>query len=274
MLSRTMKFSEFTQQVDTSLTVDADRRATSQFKDRQILNAIWDLQFYIKAYRSLGRTVIPFETAERFKTCNVVDMSTLGPRKIEHVAVIFRSEGCFDDIECYSYKIPCCKVLDQEAYEMLYLGSYTTITDLMDGTELVTGFAHFHDTLNNKLYSTPQLTINQSLEILWDSYQHTFTDDDEMPWFQDVVHAVSLWVKAHIAREVNEDLQMYSSYMAEYLQVRSQLFLQSKDLYGDLDRQKVIQLQNFYIRPTEESFDDPGSVILFDSTGEPITISL
>ena len=71
----------------------------------------------------------------------------------------------------------------------------------------------------------PALTSTEVLEISWLGIKRDFADAEETPFDEDEADAVADYVKARIARQIDNDLQMAGSYENSYRSARKALYL-------------------------------------------------
>ena len=90
---------------------------------------------------------------------------------------------------------------------------------------------------DRKFWTAPKLTEDEALYIYFEGENHykpifnATTEEKSTPVvFDDMVaKASSDYVKAHLAREVDNDLTQYQSYIAMYAKGRAQVFLNEKE---------------------------------------------
>jgi hypothetical protein len=217
-----MQYSEFLAAVDQHLTVDANRQASSFLKQRLIQDAIWDLQFYIPAFRNPGATLVTAgQMSSVYRAMSYA--LPLGRRVLGTNLVVADSDG-------FPIKYPMCPVC-LDLRHKLTLGELTTITPLDDGSERIEGLYWTFDPREGRVYLSPSLASHESVEFVWDSFRQTFLPEDILIWFPDAIWAVANWTKAHMLREIHEDEAGYRSYLASYFDQRSNLYLHAKDYY-------------------------------------------
>lgn len=231
-----MLWSSFISSIDDCLTVDAGRKASFAYKDRMIRAAIWDLQNMIPAYRTPGRTVLQ---AHDFAVFPLTDPSegegTEQPITQHMVSVYRRPRG--RAITSIWMRFPQRDTIND------YLGALTRYRlefvpwryrfDLARGCSQGCGdrrqFRYSMSPNGDELWVFPRVFAPNLVEIFWDSNHMTFTENDEIPFFEEAVKPVAEYVKAHIHREVNDDLRMYDSYMRSYNTARRDLYLRLKE---------------------------------------------
>ena len=85
--------------------------------------------------------------------------------------------------------------------------------------------------------TAPKLREDEALYVYYEGERHftpygTATEDElaDPVVFDDMVaKAASSYVKAHLGREVDNDLNQYQSYLTQYFKERSQIFINEKE---------------------------------------------
>lgn len=201
-----MKWREFKEAVYDLITVDASRIGVEAFIDRQIGLAVGDLQHYIEAYRQGHETTFDVEDAtdEGFaSTVNLPDGIYL--REAYHVKV---GNSCVS------------RVLSKYPY--------SNRRDLVCGVVGIGcsggNFQFAIDPGITKMWIYPRLVDGYRVVLVWDGKKFVFDDEDIVPFDLQAALAVAEWVKAKIAREVDRDVKLAASYMADYTAGRSRIY--------------------------------------------------
>jgi hypothetical protein len=79
----------------------------------------------------------------------------------------------------------------------------------------------------------PALKENQKLVIRYTTEVSSFLPQDKVPFDERCVKLVGEFVKAHLSREVDKDLNLYNSYMQGYLREKSMYYLDRQDYLPD-----------------------------------------
>ena len=233
-----MTWEEFNDIVRTYLLVDSERkgRGVQNYIDRMIVASVIDLQRYIPSlrdnqfkYYSPSSLVEP--NPQDLTTVNSEDLDvhegefTTGKTRIKQ-AVIRRvaTEDNGQAISKYFYprSIPW-----EQRFTLIDGG-------IVERTSTVPGRITFGP---NKFWTAPKLTEDEALYIYFEGENHykpifnATTEEKSAPVvFDDMVaKASSDYVKAHLAREVDNDLTQYQSYIAMYAKGRAQVFLNEKE---------------------------------------------
>ena len=233
-----MKWEEFNDVVRTYLLVDSERkgRGVQDYIDRMIVAAVIDLQRYVPAlranqYKFYSPSNLVEPNPQDLSKVNSEDLNVhqgeflIGKTRIKQ-AVIRRvaTEDNGQAISRYFYprSIPW-----EQRFTLIDGG-------IVERTSTVPGRITFGE---NKFWTAPQLTEDEALYIYFEGENHykpifkATTEEKEVPVvFDDMVaKATSDYVKAHLAREVDNDLTQYQSYFAMYAKGRAQVFLNEKE---------------------------------------------
>lgn len=85
------------------------------------------------------------------------------------------------------------------------------------------------DSMGDAFYIYPALKPGESLVVEWNGKKTSFGDSEELAWGEEAIQPAINFVKAHFAREVDKDLPLYQSYMADYVRGRTRLFSEDRD---------------------------------------------
>jgi hypothetical protein len=79
----------------------------------------------------------------------------------------------------------------------------------------------------------PPLKTDQKLVIRYTTEVSSFLPQDKVPFDERCVKLVGEFVKAHLSREVDKDLNLYNSYMQGYLREKAMYYLDRLDYVPD-----------------------------------------
>lgn len=213
-----MKWSEFKSLVRVYLLVDADRkgRGIQNYIDQLMISGVVNLQEYIEAF--LSRNVNTFFGNDMLEvpTGNNSTEVQFAPThaKIESVIV----SGLIDEDESqrwYSY-----------VEVVPWANRYSVINGCPNRTNSYAGRITFGD---GKMYLCSPLVDDQKLYVYWSGVKRVYDDDDYVIFDDLAAKAVADFIKAHLNREVDKDIQLYKSYMEMYSKQRQELHIAWKD---------------------------------------------
>lgn len=103
---------------------------------------------------------------------------------------------------------------------------FKMINGLMDGPPGLSLDPH-----GSQFYVSPTLVAGDEIEINWNGIRQTFQNADILPdnWDQQMVKAVFLYVKGHIARQIDNDIPAYNTYMRDFAIDRKALYAREKE---------------------------------------------
>ena len=81
---------------------------------------------------------------------------------------------------------------------------------------------------DGKLYLCSPLVDNEKLYVYWSGEKRIYDNEDIVIFDDSCAKAVADFVKAHLNREVDKDVQMYASYMEMYNKQRQQIHINWK----------------------------------------------
>lgn len=243
-----MNWGEFNEAVRTFLLVDSERKGkgVQNYIDRMIVASVIDLQRYIPSFRS--------SNIKHFSTSSLVEPNpeTLTGVNSENINA---HQGDFDQSKTRIKQVLVRRIPtddnNQEISQYFYLKviPWSRRFELIDGTNLsrtqnAPGRIAFGDA---NFIAAPKLNEDEALYIYYEGEKHPTpmfkaTEDEtkDPVVFDDLVaKATSDFVKAHLAREVDNDLQKYQSYFQLYIKDRSQIFINEKE-YASSSAEQVM----------------------------------
>ena len=233
-----MTWAEFNEIVRTYLLVDSQRkgRGVQEYIDRMIVAGSIDLQRYVPGIR-----------ANQFKyyspsTLVEPDPSDLSSVNSEDVDV---HQGEFVTAKTRIKQVVIRRIPtgenDQSVSRYFYPRTipWEQRFTLIDGgvaerTSTIPGRITFGP---DRFWLAPKLRDDEAMYIYFEGENHyvpvfraSETEKNVPVVFDDMVaKAVSDYVKSHLAREVDNDLTQYTSYMQMYQKARAQIFLNEKE---------------------------------------------
>jgi hypothetical protein len=233
-----MTWQEFNEVVRTYLLVDSERKGkgVQEYIDRMIVASVIDLQRYVKGlrshqYKAYSASALVEPDPEDLSAVNseAVDVhkGTFGMSRVRIKQVIVRrvaTESNKQSISRYYYPV----TIPWESRFTLIDGG------VAERTSSIPGRITFGE---DKFWTGPRLRDDEALYIYFDGENHhapinsATTDQKSTPVVYDdmVAKATSDYVKAHLAREVDNDLTQYESYFQMYMKGRAQVFLNEKE---------------------------------------------
>jgi hypothetical protein len=221
-----MNWSEFNEVVRTYLLVDSERkgRGVQEYIDRMIVASAIDLQRYVP---SLRQNQYGYYTDSNLVNPNSEDVDV--------------HEGAFVSSKTRVKQVVIRRISDDNVSRYYYPKTipWEARFDLIDGgiverTSQIPGRITFGE---DKFWIAPKLNDKESLYIYYEGENHyapmfkATTEQKETPVvFDDMVAKASAdYVKAHLAREVDNDLSQFQSYFQMYSKERAQVFLNEKE---------------------------------------------
>jgi len=272
-----MTWEEFNEVVRTFLLVDKDRKGkgVQEYIDRMIVASVIDLQRYVPPLKE--------SSYEYFSSYNLVDANIEANVRFpsipnadtfhdiaEETSEIDLHQGKFFSGKRLIKELVVRRVPTAENGQTLSRYYYpNTIPwgkryDLIDGgiverTSKVPGrvtFAKGHFWIAPKLREDEALYIHYEGETQYTPiFKATTEDKASLVVFDDMVAKASAdFVKAHLAREVDNDLNQYNSYMQMYQKDRAQIFI-NENAYGNSSVEELIEEEE------EPEFIHDGTVI-------------
>ena len=244
-----MTWQEFNEAVRTFLLVDSERkgRGVQEYIDRMIVASVIDLQRYVPALRE--------NQFKHFSPSNLVE-----PNPTELTAVnsenldVHQGEFASGRTRIKQVVVRRIATADNGQDQSRYFSPATLPWEdrfaLIDGgiverTPNIPGRITFGPTV---FWTAPKLRNDEALYIYYSGESHykpiyKITSDTEKQTpvvFDDMVaKASSDYVKAHLAREVDNDLNQYQSYAQMYAKARAQVFLNEKEYQSSSVEQAI-----------------------------------
>lgn len=233
-----MTWEEFNEIVRTYLLVDGDRkgRGVQNYIDRMIVAAVIDMQRYIPSLRA---NQFKFYSPSNLVEPSPNDLSAVNSENVDVHQGTFTT-GKTRIKQVVIRRIPT-EDNGQSTSRYFYPSTipWETRFVLIDGgiaerTTNVPGRISFGP---DKFWLAPKLINEEAMYIYYEGENHytpTFkatAEDKATPVvFDDMVaKATADYVKAHLAREVDNDLTQYQSYLSMYTKARAQVFLNEKE---------------------------------------------
>jgi hypothetical protein len=241
-----MNWSEFNEAVRTFLLVDSERKGkgVQNYIDRMIVASVIDLQRYIPSFRS--------SNIKHYSTSNLVEPNpeTLSGVNSEDINA---HQGEFDQSKTRIKEVLVRRIPtennQQDISQYFYLSviPWSRRFEMIDGanserTQNIPGRIAFGDT---SFITAPKLRNDEALYLYYEGEKHYTpifkADENELQdpvVFDDLVAKASAdFVKAHLSREVDNDLAQYQSYFQLYVKGRSQIFINEKEYASSSARQ-------------------------------------
>ena len=233
-----MTWAEFNEIVRTYLLVDGERkgRGVQNYIDRMIVAAVIDMQRYIPSLRA---NQFKFYSPSNLVEPSPNDLSTVNSENLDvHQGAFLTGKTRIKQVVIR--RIPT-EDNGQSVSRYFYPSTipWETRFVLIDGgiserTTNVPGRITFGP---DKFWLAPKLINEEAMYIYYEGENHyapTFkatAEDKATPVvFDDMVaKATADYVKAHLAREVDNDLTQYQSYLSMYTKARAQVFLNEKE---------------------------------------------
>lgn len=233
-----MTWEEFNDVVRTYLLVDSERkgRGVQDYIDRMIVASVIDLQRYIPALRA---NQYKFYSPSNLVEPNPSDLNAVNSEDLDV------HEGTFATAKTRVKQIVIRRVATEDNGQDISKYFYPrTIAwearfTLIDGgiVERTTGVPGRITFGADKFWTAPKLTNDEAMYVYYEGENHYIpmfkatTDDKLVPVvFDDMAAKASAdYVKAHLAREVDNDLTQYQSYFQMYTKDRAQVFLNEKE---------------------------------------------
>lgn len=243
-----MTWSEFNEIVRTYLLVDSERkgRGVQNYIDRMIVASVIDLQRYIPSlranqYKFYSPSSLVEPTAQDLNAVNSegldVHQGSFSTAKTRVKQIIVRRVATDDNGQTASKYYYPNTIPWEQRFTLLDGG-------IVERTSSVPGRITFGP---DGFWTGPKLTEDEALYIYFEGENHyapvfkATTEEKSTPVvFDDMVaKASSDYVKAHLAREVDNDLTQYQSYIAMYAKGRAQVFLNEKEYQSSSVEQTI-----------------------------------
>lgn len=233
-----MNWQEFNDVVRTYLLVDSERkgRGVQEYIDRMIVASVIDMQRYVPSLR-----------ANQFKFYSPSSLVEPSPDDLNAVNSedVDVHQGTFSSAKTRIKQIVIRRIATEENGQTISRYFYPRTIPwesrftLIDGgvTERTGAFQGRITFGSDKFWTAPKLLDEEAMYIYYEGENHyapifkaTTSDKSTPVVFDDMVaKATADFVKAHLAREVDNDLNQYQSYFAMYSKGRAQVFLNEKE---------------------------------------------
>lgn len=233
-----MTWKEFNETVRTFLLVDSQRKGkgVQNYIDRMIVASVIDLQRYVPALRN---SQVKHYSTSTLVEPNPSDLNAVNSEDLDAHQGAF-TEGKTRIKQVVIRRIPTVENT-QEVSRYFYpdVIPWSNRFLLIDGPTLerttnIPGRITFGETT---FLLAPKLRDDEALYLYYEGERH-FTPagdatEDELTdpvVFDDLVAKASAdYVKAHLAREVDNDLTQYESYLTMYAKGRAQIFINENE---------------------------------------------
>lgn len=233
-----MNWREFNDVVRTYLLVDSQRkgRGVQEYIDRMIVAGSIDVQRYVPSIRA---NQFKYYSPSTLVEPNPSDLSSVNSEDIDV------QQGEFTSAKTRIKQVVIRRVPTADNEQSISRYFYPKIIPweqrfaLIDGgvaerTTTIPGRISFG---TDKFWVAPKLRDDEALYIYFEGENHykpifkaTDTEKAVPVVFDDMVaKAISDYVKSHLAREVDNDLNQYASYMQMYNKARAQIYLNEKE---------------------------------------------
>lgn len=210
-----MTWTEFVAAVRAELPVDSDRMGIAtgnpNFLDQQILHCVIDLQKMVPFYR------VGHETVYGPDDLVMNGLASLGS---------LPSSDQSRPMEAF-YKKTGTQCVSQPLIPYDWGNRY----DLVCGNPRVTNCQFFMaiNPQGTQFMTFPSVGTQHQISLFWEGVKTAFSSSDTVPFDDDVVEMVGLFVKARIARLVDHDLAESNSFMIEYRNKRSLIYADTRE---------------------------------------------
>jgi hypothetical protein len=272
-----MTWAQFKAKVLILLTVDSNRMGMSDFIALQTKLAAIDLQQHIEYFRQGHVTRYSLsgeEVVGDTEAVTAVGAASQGVLPVDaQIQDAYYIEGT-EDFDCPDGVGACADANNLNARKPIMPYPWDNRYDLVAGlVPIVDG--HYYMAISPRggnFIVYPKVEATDLLEIYWDGVNADFDDSDELPKYSDkVAEAVALWVKAEIAREVDDNHAKYHLLMKDPAPGASSYF--NKRLFLYLNSRKAAQIRNTtgsrFLMPSQRMITDdtaPSGVVAGDST--------
>lgn len=233
-----MTWKEFNETVRVYLIVDSERkgRGVQDYIDQMISASVIDLQRYVPALRN-----------NQFKFYSTSNLVEPNPEDLHAVNAegLNVEEGAFNTAKTRIKQVIVRRIptddnnQDTSKYYSPSVIPWDSRFELIDGgiTDRTTGRPGRIAFGPDKFWSAPKLREDEALYIYFEGEAHytpifraTEAEKNTPVVFDDMVaKASSDYVKAHLAKKVDNDLKQFQAYMQMYSKGRAQVFLNEKE---------------------------------------------
>ena len=243
-----MTWQEFNEAVRTYLLIDSQRKGkgVQDYIDRMIVASVIDLQRYVPTFRA--------NQIKHFSTSNLVEPN---PETLTGVNAedINAHQGEFIQSKTRIKQVLIRRIPTEEnkqdisRYFRMKVIPWERRFDLIDGlnrerTPAFPGRVAFGGTT---FITAPKIREDEAMYLYYEGEKHyapafkaTENELQDPVIFDDIVaKASSDYVKAHLSREVDNDLNQYKSFFELYVKDRAQIFINEKE-YASSSAQQLI----------------------------------
>jgi hypothetical protein len=237
-------YSEFVSAVEAHLAVEANRRGLATFRAKYMVNAMVDLQRFIRSYREANKSIYTSGDVAIESHAHLVPMPTGAKPKACYIYSIAED----DDQLCRRYRL---NYYPWERKEDLICGKLdfmswwgccwpeggcppATESDCTDW--LRKAYVYSISPMSRNFLIYPQLTASTRLLLIWDGYKTTFADDDEINLPLEAAEAVASYILWKITLNVDKSPQLAALHAAEYARQRLSLFRDFQESVQDMDQ--------------------------------------
>lgn len=203
-----MTWSEFKTIVDNLLVVDADRLGpVSTAKDQWVKQAVIDIQKDIPFYRGGHEKIFGVQdfVVEQNASKGIIPDSA-------HIREMFWTSTTF-----------ACSRIPLRAY------GWGNRFDLICGAMQPNQYAVSLDPHGRRFYIYPKVIDGYQVSMFYDGVKSDFADAEEVPFDEQVAEAVSEYVSGKIARRIDHDHVLHSSYMTSYKKQKGSIYVDAKE---------------------------------------------
>lgn len=203
-----MTWLEFNTEVNGFLPLDAQREGAQTYLANLKRAAVIDLQQNIRFYRYGLESVYSIDT---MVTEGEASRGTLPPQaKVREVYRVVLDDAGVEESRLKLEQVPW----GDRGYLIQALATGVALSPFGD-----------------LFYVAPAIEANMRVSLLWDGIARTFGDEDTVRFGgTKEAEAVALYLRAELARMVDNDLQASATYRRDYLGKRQELLLAAKDL--------------------------------------------
>ena len=207
-------WSEFVEAVNGMLTVDAARvgGGVPDYRTAMIRQGVIDMQTYVERYRIGHETLYsPQDTVRE----GYASRGVKPPNSAIQDAYLVNHDN-----ENASARYPLRHDVDWGDRFMLVHGKYTT----NDGHGAIA-----IDPQGYTFYVFPFVGDDWLLSLNWNGIKADFQDNEYVPFDEPMAMGIAEFVKAKMAREVEQNLNLHDSYMRSYEMKRRELYVTARE---------------------------------------------
>jgi hypothetical protein len=233
-----MNWQEFNDTTRVYLIVDSERkgRGVQNYIDQMISASVIDMQRYVPALRD--------NQLKYYSSSNLVEPNSEGLSSVNSEGLDVE-EGIFNTAKTRVKQVIVRRIPtednNQEASRYFYpsIIPWESRFQLIDGgvTERTSGRPGRVAFGPDRFWSAPKLRGDEALYVYYEGETHytpifraTQAEKDTPVMFDDMVAKSSAdYVKAHLAKKVDNDLNQFKTYMQMYQKGRAEVYLNEKD---------------------------------------------